>query len=75
MERIREFLAMGGYAVYVWPAYLIAALVMGGQVAVTLRALRRREAALSALERTNARTNERTNPGRPQKPGRTKARQ
>ena len=58
---------MGGYAAYVWPAYLVAALVMGGQVAGTLRALRRREAALSALERSA--------PERSQKPGRTKARQ
>jgi heme exporter protein D len=61
MDRVREFLAMGGYAAYVWPAYLVAALVMVGQVAATLRALRRREAALAALERS-------------QKSGRPKAR-
>ncbi|MGK2941553.1 MAG: heme exporter protein CcmD [Immundisolibacter sp.] len=24
-----EFLAMGGYAVYVWPCYALAALVLG----------------------------------------------
>ena len=56
MDRIATFLAMGGYAAYVWPAYLIAALVMIGQVAVTLNTLRRREAALAELERSgNAR--------------------
>jgi heme exporter protein D len=50
MDRIAAFLAMGGYALYVWPAFLIAALVMGGLVLATLRSLRRREAALAALE-------------------------
>jgi heme exporter protein D len=50
MDKFRSFLAMGGYAAYVWPAFLVAALVMAGQVATTLRALRRREAALAELE-------------------------
>ena len=50
MESLRSFLAMGGYAVYVWPAFLVAGLVMAGQVATTLWALRRREAALAELE-------------------------
>ena len=50
MESLRSFFAMGGYALYVWPAFLVAALVMAGQVATTLRTLRRREAALAALE-------------------------
>jgi heme exporter protein D len=56
MDRIAAFLAMGGYAAYVWPAYLVAALVMAGQVVATLRALRRREAALAQLERPERRT-------------------
>jgi heme exporter protein D len=56
MDRIGEFLAMGGYAAYVWPAYLVAALVMAGQVVATLRALRRREAALAQLEKPERRT-------------------
>ena len=50
MEKLRSFLVMGGYAVYVWPAFLVAALVMAGQVVTTLRGLRRREAALAELE-------------------------
>jgi heme exporter protein D len=54
MDRIASFFAMGGYAAYVWPAYLIAALVMIGQVAVTLNTLRRREAALAELERSGS---------------------
>jgi len=51
MDRIATFLAMGGYAAYVWPAFLIAALVMTGLVAATLRTLHRREAALAELEK------------------------
>lgn len=29
-EFVAEFLAMGGYALYVWPAYACFALVLGG---------------------------------------------
>ncbi|HZT18285.1 MAG TPA: heme exporter protein CcmD [Dongiaceae bacterium] len=50
MERIESYLAMGGYAAYVWPALGVALLVMAGQVATSLRSLRRREAALAELE-------------------------
>jgi heme exporter protein D len=50
MDKIATFLAMGGYAAYVWPAFLVAALVMCGLVVATLRTLRRREAALGELE-------------------------
>jgi heme exporter protein D len=28
MKSFHEFLTMGGYAVYVWPAYIIAAIVL-----------------------------------------------
>ncbi|HSN16596.1 MAG TPA: heme exporter protein CcmD [Gammaproteobacteria bacterium] len=28
MKSLHEFLTMGGYAIYVWPAYIIAAVVM-----------------------------------------------
>ena len=50
MDRIATYLAMGGYAAYVWSALGITAIVMIGQVVTTLRTLRRREAALAALE-------------------------
>jgi heme exporter protein D len=50
MDRIGTYLAMGGYAAYVWPALAITAVVMIGQVVLTLRTLRRREAALAELE-------------------------
>jgi heme exporter protein D len=50
MDRIDTYLAMGGYAAYVWPALAVAAVVMIGQLVLTLRTLRRREAAQAELE-------------------------
>jgi heme exporter protein D len=50
MNRIETYLAMGGYAAYVWPALAVAAVVMIGQLVLTLRTLRRREAAEAELE-------------------------
>jgi heme exporter protein D len=50
MDRIATYIAMGGYAAYVWSALAVTAVVMIGQVVATLRTLRRREAALAALE-------------------------
>ncbi len=45
-----EFFAMGGYALYVWPSYAVAGIVMIALLVATLRGLRRREALLRALE-------------------------
>ena len=41
-----EFLDMGGYAAYVWPAYLFTAAALIGLLVTTLRDLRSRESAL-----------------------------
>ncbi len=54
MDRIANFLAMGGYAGYVWPAFALAAFVMLGMVVATLRSLRQREAAMAELEKSRA---------------------
>ena len=45
-----DFLAMGGYAAYVWPAYAVAMAMLVGTLVATLAGLRRREATLKALE-------------------------
>ena len=45
-----DFLAMGGYAAYVWPAYAIAAIVLGGLAWQSWRARARARAALDAAE-------------------------
>jgi heme exporter protein D len=44
-----EFFAMGGYARFVWPAYLIAAAILAVLTGLSLRDLRREEATLLAL--------------------------
>jgi heme exporter protein D len=45
------FFAMGGYGVFIWPAYAVTALLLGAAVIVTLRAHARAKARLAALER------------------------
>jgi heme exporter protein D len=50
MEGVAKFLAMGGYAAYVWPALGVTAAVLGGLLVVSLKSLHRREAELARLE-------------------------
>ncbi len=45
-----HFLAMGGYAVYVWPAYGISLIGLVAAVVSTLHAYGRAKASLAALE-------------------------
>ncbi len=45
-----EFLAMGGYGVYVWPAFAITAAILIGVLWSSLHSLRANEAALAALQ-------------------------
>jgi heme exporter protein D len=47
---MNEFLAMGGYAAFVWTAYAVAAVVLVALLADTLHGLRSRERTLAALE-------------------------
>lgn len=49
MDAITTFLAMGGYAAFVWPAFGITAAVLVGLLVVSWRALRAREAELDTL--------------------------
>lgn len=51
METVDQFLAMGGYARFVWPAYALAVLVMGGLLIETLVTYRKRRRALDAAEK------------------------
>ncbi len=44
-----DFLAMGGYAAYVWSAFAIAVALMVGLFAQSRQAARRREAELAEL--------------------------
>ena len=45
-----EFLSMGGYAVFVWPAFLVSLIVLVGLTVVSLRTYREQKATLAALE-------------------------
>ena len=46
---MNDFLDMGGYAAFIWPAYLIAAVILGGILAQTIITMRRRERLADAL--------------------------
>jgi heme exporter protein D len=50
MASIDHFLAMGGYAVFVWPAYGVALVVMAGFAIHGVAAYRRRQKELARLE-------------------------
>ncbi len=49
MDRIQAFLDMGGYAMFVWPAYAIAIGVLIGLLVVSLHGMRGHEEALRSL--------------------------
>ena len=51
MQGVDAFLAMGGYAAFVWPAYGLAAIVLGGFTLQSLSAYRRRQRELEILQR------------------------
>jgi heme exporter protein D len=46
-----QFLAMGGYAAFVWPAYGVALLALGGLLIQSLRQYRARQRELDRLQR------------------------
>ena len=50
MGQISDFLDMGGYAAYVWPAYALAALVLVALLVSSLRSLRAGQRELKRLE-------------------------
>ena len=67
MDVIGEFLAMGGYAAFVWPAFGATALVMVGLLLASLRSLRRERRALELMEK--ARPRRRSRVGTPEAAG------
>ena len=48
---IAQFLDMGGYARFVWPAYGMAVIVLAGMAGAALHNWRRQKRALATLER------------------------
>lgn len=56
-DSIGAFLAMGGYAAYVWPAFAVTALVLGGlwlQSLLALRTAQKQEALVTRMRRAGA---------------------
>ncbi|HVA13123.1 MAG TPA: heme exporter protein CcmD [Stellaceae bacterium] len=51
MAAVDHFLAMGGYARFVWPAYAVALIVMGGLLIESVLTYRKRRRALDAAEK------------------------
>jgi heme exporter protein D len=45
-----KFFAMGGYAVYVWPAYFVSVLVLAVAIVVSLQAHARAKKSVRQLE-------------------------
>ncbi len=57
------FFEMGGYGGYVWPAWGIALVVLGGLIGISVRTMRARERELSRLESESPRRRRRTAEG------------
>ena len=50
MDDIRAFFEMGGYGIFVWPAFGITAIVLIGLLLASLRSLRDNEETLETLQ-------------------------
>ncbi len=55
MGSIRAYFEMGGYGVYVWPAFAVTAVVLVGLLLASLRSLRTNAETLNKLERAGKR--------------------
>jgi heme exporter protein D len=51
MDGIRHFLAMGGYARFVWPAYAVASAVLLWMLVDSVGSYRKARRELDAIER------------------------
>jgi heme exporter protein D len=59
MDAIREYLAMGGYAAFVWPAFGVTAIVMVVLLVVSIRGLRKERRTLELMESARPRRRDR----------------
>ena len=48
---MNDFFDMGGYAAFIWPAYLVTVLILGGILAQTVITMRRRERLADTLRK------------------------
>lgn len=52
---LQDFLAMGGHAAFIWPAFAIGFVVLGGLAVMSARLARQAEAELMAARRESGR--------------------
>jgi len=52
VRAIQDFIDMGGYGAYVWPSYVVSAVVLVAVLALSIRALRANTAEMSRLEKS-----------------------
>ena len=52
MDLIFKFFSMGGYAVFVWPSYLLVAIVLAVLMIISRRRLKQRLDDLAQCEKT-----------------------
>jgi heme exporter protein D len=50
MSHLSDYLAMGGYARFVWPAYGVCLVVLAGMLVQSLRTYRSRQRELERLQ-------------------------
>jgi heme exporter protein D len=50
MSTVAAYLSMGGYAAFVWPAYAVAVIVLGGLAIGSWRSYRRAARSLERLQ-------------------------
>ena len=50
MQEISEFLDMGGYAAFIWPCFIVSAMMLVGLLVTSQRRLKSLQATLNDLE-------------------------
>jgi heme exporter protein D len=55
MQRMLDYLATGGYAAFVWPAYVLAVVILGGLFWQSRQGYRRQQRELERLQRGRTR--------------------
>jgi heme exporter protein D len=51
---MNQFLTMGGYGAYIWPAYLVSGLTLGGLIFLIMRRAARARDKLKQLEKSRS---------------------
>jgi len=51
MNSMQDFLHMGGYGNFIWPAYILVTVVLGGLLITSRRFVRAAQAELDSLDR------------------------